>query len=73
MTQTDRFEDRVGQHILDGIQEEIEEHLFNEWINTNCDEGWQYAEWQFFSFADRNTKDKFNEHYGYVSTDEYYL
>jgi len=72
-SENDRFEDVVGQHILDGIQVEIEENLFEDWNNANLDEGWQYAEWQFFSYADRNTKDKFNEHYGYISTDEYYL
>jgi hypothetical protein len=69
----DLFSDRVGDHILGAIQVDIEEHLFEQWNNSNLDEGNLYAEWRFFEFATPEIKKQYNEHYGYVEGDEYYL
>jgi len=69
----DRFGDGVAQHITDAIENDIANSLYENWRDTNLDEGIAYAEWQFFSYADRNIKDKYNEFYGYGVTDEYCL
>ena len=69
----DLFSDNVNQMVLDYIQQEISEHLFDEWNNSNCDEGMEYAEYRFFEFADDATKQAYNEFYGYKEDDEYYL
>jgi len=44
----DLFSDRIGEHILGAIQVDIEEQLFEDWNNSNLDEGNLYAEWRFF-------------------------
>ena len=67
------FSDWVGEHILGAIQTDIEEHLFEQWNNSNLDEGNLYAEYRFFEFASPEIKKQYNEHYGYVEGDEYYL
>ena len=74
MTQTiEPFTDTVGEHILGAIQVDIEEHLFEQWNDKNLDEGSEYAEWQFMSFAPANLKQSYNEYYGYKEEDEFYL
>ena len=67
------FTDSLGEHIMGAIQVDIEEHLFEQWNNTNLDEGVEYAEWQFLQFAPDNVKQSYNEYYGYTEKDEYYL
>lgn len=67
------FTDNLGEHILGAIQVDIEEHLFEQWNNTNLDEGVEYAEWQFLQFAPDSVKQSYNEYYGYTEKDEYYL
>lgn len=69
----DMFGDTVNEFILGGIQADIEEHLFEQWSNSNADEGPEYMEWQFFSFASDDIKKQYNEFYGYKEGDEYYL
>jgi hypothetical protein len=67
------FTDSLGEHIMGAIQVDIEEHLFEQWNNTNLDEGVEYAEWQFLQFAPDSVKQSYNEYYGYTEKDEYYL
>lgn len=67
------FTDSIGEHIMGAIQVDIEEHLFEQWNNTNLDEGVEYAEWQFLQFAPDSVKQSYNEYYGYTEKDEYYL
>ena len=67
------FMNTVGQHQLDAIQFDIEEHLFEDWSNSNADEGPEYAEWRFMEFAPDDIKKQYNEFYGYTEKDEYYL
>ena len=67
------FTDNLGEHIMGAIQVDIEEHLFEQWNNTNLDEGVEYAEWQFLQFAPDSVKQSYNEYYGYTEKDEYYL
>lgn len=67
------FSDNINQMVLDGIQSDISDELFEQWNNTNIDEGMEYAEYQFFSFATPDIKQAYNEFYGYTEKDEYYL
>jgi hypothetical protein len=67
------FTDSLGEHIMGAIQVDIEEHLFEQWNNTNLDEGVEYAEHEFISFAGPEIKKSYNEFYGYKEGDEYYF
>ena len=67
------FSDWVGEHILDSITQDIQEHLFDEWNNSNLNEGNLYAEYRFFEHASPEVKDQYNKHYGYIEGDEYFL
>ena len=67
------FTDSLGEHIMGAIQVDIEEHLFEQWNNSNLDEGVEYAEWLFLQFAPDSVKQSYNEYYGYTENDEYYL
>ena len=69
----DLFSDRVGDHILGAIQVDIEEHLFEQWNNSNLDEGVEYAEFRFIQFAPDSVKQSYNEFYGYKEGDEFYV
>lgn len=69
----DLFSDNVNQMVLDAIETDIKDELFDQWNSSNCDEGLEYAEWRFFEFADEDIKQQYNEFYGYKEDDEYYL
>ena len=66
------FTDTVGEHILGAIQVDIEESLFEDWNQSNLDEGEEFAEYKFISFAPKSVKESYNEFYGYTEKDEYY-
>lgn len=67
------FTDTLGEHIMGAIQVDIEEHLFEQWNNNNLDEGVEYAEFKFMEFAPDSVRQSYNEYYGYVEGDEYFL
>jgi hypothetical protein len=67
------FTDTVGEHILGAIQVDIEQELFEQWNDNNLDEGSEYAEWRFMSYAPDTLKQSYNEYYGYTEKDEFYL
>ena len=67
------FSDKVGSDIVEDITKDIAYELFDSWNDSNLNEGSQYAEWQFFSYAGNEIKRRYNEHYGYTKDDEYYL
>ena len=67
------FTDTVGEHLLGAIQVDIEQYLFEQWNNSNLDEGEAYAEYRFMQFAPDNLKQSYNEYYGYIEGDEYCL
>jgi len=67
------FTDTLGEHILGAIQVDIEEHLFEQWNQSNLDEGTEYAEFRFIQFAPDSVKQSYNEFYGYKEGDEYYV
>jgi hypothetical protein len=69
----EQFIDTVAEHITGAMQQEIGEELFDQWSNKNLDEGSDYAENQFMQNASIELKQQYNEYYGYVEGDEYYL
>lgn len=72
-TNTEAFTDTVGEHILGAIQVDIEQSLFEDWNQSNLDEGAEFAEYRFMQFAPLNLKQSYNEYYGYTEKDEFYL
>jgi hypothetical protein len=67
------FIDTIAEHITGAMQQEIAEELYDQWSNKNCDEGPEYAEYEFMSYASPELKKEYNEFYGYTEKDEYYL
>lgn len=67
------FTDNMNQMLLDAIQADIEQQLFEDWSNNNLDEGEEYAEFKFMEFAPDNVRQSYNEYYGYVEGDDYFL
>lgn len=67
------FTDNMNQMLLDAIQADIEQQLFEDWSNNNLDEGEEYAEFKFMEFAPDNVRQSYNEYYGYKEGDDYFL
>ena len=67
------FIDTVAEHITGAMQQEIGEELYDQWSNKNCDEGPEYAEYEFMAYASPELKQQYNVYYGYTEKDEYYL
>jgi hypothetical protein len=67
------FTDSMNPMLLEAIQVDIEEQLFEDWSNNNLDEGEEYAEFKFMEFAPDNVRQSYNEFYGYKEGDEYFL
>lgn len=70
---SEAFTDTVGEHILGAIQVDIEQALFEDWNQSNLDEGEAYAEYKFMQFAPDSLKQSYNEYYGYIEGDEFCL
>ena len=69
----EQFIDTVAEHITGAIQQEISEHLFDQWSQANLNEGSDYAEYKFMEFASMELKQQYNEYYGYIEGDEFLL
>jgi hypothetical protein len=67
------FTDDMNQMLVDSIENDIKEQLFDDWNNSNLDEGEEYAEFKFMEFAPDNVRQSYNEYYGYVEGDDYFL
>ena len=67
------FTDTVNDMILGAMQQEIAEHLFEQWDQSNLNEGNDYAEFKFMEFASDELKRDYNTFYGLTSTDPYYF
>lgn len=67
------FTDDMNEMLVASIQNDIEEHLYQQWNDKNLDEGVEYAEFEFMQFAPDNVKQSYNEFYGYKEGDEFYL
>jgi hypothetical protein len=68
------FLENENQMVIDAIYSDIADHLVQEWINNNLDEGQLYADYQFASMSDSNyIKGRFNQFYNLTAADQYYL
>lgn len=67
------FTEDMNQMLIDSIENDIKEQLFDDWNNSNLDEGEEYAEFKFMEFAPDNVRQSYNEYYGYVEGDDYFL
>ena len=67
------FTDNMNEMLIGSIEYDIKEQLFEDWNNNNLDEGEEYAEFKFMEFAPDNVRQSYNEYYGYVEGDEYFL
>ena len=70
---SEQFIDTVAEHITGAMIQEIGEDLFDNWANACLDEGAEYAEREFMAYGSPELKQQYNEYYGYVEGDEYYL
>ena len=68
------FLDDENQMVIDIEIQNISEHLFQEWNNSNLDEGTFYADYQIcLLYGDPELKKQFNEFYNVDPKDELYF
>ncbi len=68
------FLEDVNQMVIDAAISDISEHLFDEWMNSNLDEGTYFADRRFAEMSgDKFLYDQFNKHYELKEDDEDYL
>jgi hypothetical protein len=67
-------EANINQMVIDAEIQGISEHLFDEWMNSNLDEGTMYADFQFASMCDsKEIKEAFNQFYKLEPDEQYYV
>jgi hypothetical protein len=68
------FLDDENQMVIDAELVEIGLQLFEDWHQSNLDEGEMYADYQIANRTDSNyLKGRFNQHYNLNKGDEYYI
>ena len=68
------FLENENQMVVDVEITEISEQLFEEWHNSNLDEGQLYSDWRIADMSSSNyLKGRFNQFYDLNPGDEYYL
>jgi hypothetical protein len=68
------FLEDENQMVIDAEMQTIAEHLFQEWMDSNLDEGTFYADYRFAELCDSNyLKGRFNQFYDLKPEDDYYL
>jgi hypothetical protein len=68
------FLENENQMVIDAIYSEIGDHLVEQWIQSNLDEGQLYADYCFAQMSDDNyIKGRFNQFYDLKPEDQYYL
>lgn len=67
-------EANINQMVIDAEIQGISEHLFQEWMDSNLDEGSFYADYQFAVMCDsKEIKQAFNQFYDLKEDDEHYV
>jgi hypothetical protein len=68
------FLENINQMVIDAAVTDIQEHLFDEWMNANLDEGTYFSDRRFAEMSgDKFLYDEFNKHYGLTEKDDDYL
>lgn len=70
----DSFLENVNQMILDAEISEISSMLFDEWMDSNLDEGQFFADRRFAEMSSSSyIKQEFNKHWSLNPDDEHYM
>lgn len=70
----DSFLENVHQMILDEEIEHISSMLFDEWMDSNLDEGQFFSDRRFAEMSSSNyIKNEFNKHWNLNPDDEHYM
>jgi hypothetical protein len=68
------FLDNENEMVIGAIIQEISEQLFEDWNNSNLDEGTFYADWKIAELSNDNyLKGRFNQFYDLTPEDDEYL
>lgn len=68
------FLENENQMLIDSIYTDIADHLLDQWINNNLDEGQYYADLQVALMSgDNYVQKKFNEFYELTPSDNDYF
>jgi hypothetical protein len=68
------FLENENQMVIDAEIQTISEQLFDEWMDSNLDEGIFYADRRFAEMSDSNyLKGRFNLFYNLTPDDEHYI
>ena len=68
------FMDNENQMVIDATLQEIGMQLFEDWHNSNLDEGIFYADYQIALMCDSNyLKRRYNEHWELTPDEEFYV
>jgi hypothetical protein len=68
------FLENENQMVIDAEIQTISEQLFDEWMNSNLDEGTFFADYRFAEMSDSNyLKGRFNQFYDLKPEDQYYI
>ena len=70
---SESFVDTIAEHITGAIQQEISEELFDNWAYNCLEEGNEYAEHAFMSYASPELQKQYNEFYNLSKTDDFYF
>ena len=64
----------INQMVIDAEIQYISEELFQQWTDSNLDEGTFYADYRFAEMCDsKQIKEAFNTYYKLNEGDEYYV
>jgi hypothetical protein len=68
------FLEDENQMVIDAEVQTISEYLFEDWMNSNLDEGTFFADYRFAEMCDSNyLKGRFNQFYNLTPEDDHYL
>jgi hypothetical protein len=68
------FLENINQMVLDAEITEISSMLFDEWMDSNLDEGVFFADRRFAEMSSSNyIKEEFNKHYDLKPEEEHYM
>ena len=68
------FLENINQMVIDAAITDIQEQLFDDWMNANLDEGTYFSDRRFAEMSgDKFLYDEFNKHYNLTEEDDDYL
>lgn len=72
--QEDSFLETLDQELVNNTIMHVAGQLFDDWNDSNCDEGLMYADFKIAEMSDDAVIiDTFHKHWGITPSDEYWL